>query len=156
MSASSFEIKLTTPVSDIMSAFTQSEETIKRMLIQVYRYVGEACVKEARENGNYKDQTGNLRSSIGYAVLMDGAVVEQHNPEQGPRGTDKSTGTQTGASYLRQLIADESFSKGIVLIVSAGMNYAAYVEARYNYVVLSSAEQKAPSMVKEILNKVMT
>ena len=42
--------------------------------------------------------------------------------------------------------------KGIVLIVTAGMNYAEYVEAR-GYNVLSSAELKAEPLIKSLLTQ---
>ena len=52
---------------------------IEKRQIERLQYLGELCVKQARENGSYTDQTGNLRSSIGYAIFQDGkAVVENY------------------------------------------------------------------------------
>ena len=36
---------------------------------------GEKFIEVARRSGSYKDQTGNLRSSIGYIIAKDGEVV---------------------------------------------------------------------------------
>lgn len=154
MAGSFFEIKMTTPIGDILDTYDADSETIKKLLVKIYCYVGEQCVKEARDHGSYKDQSGNLRSSIGYVVVEDGSIVQIAGLSQGPRGTDRMGGVTAGNSYLRKLAASVTRS-GIVLIVCAGMNYAAYVENRYNKIVLSSAEAKAPYMVREILGKIL-
>ena len=44
-------------------------------LIQRLSYIGEECVRVARQRGNYNDITGNLRSSIGYTILLNGNEV---------------------------------------------------------------------------------
>lgn len=130
------------------SAFTNCTAGIQPMLenrcVKAFTYVGEACLREARENGNYIDRTGNLRASIGYVVLVDGKTVS----ESGYSNTE-------GGAKGEKLISDlkKQYSKGIVLIVSAGMNYAAYVEAR-NYNVITSAELLAEKLVPQILTKI--
>ncbi|GJH39891.1 hypothetical protein RCZ04_04410 [Capnocytophaga sp. HP1101] len=96
--------------------------------------VGERCIREARDNGAYTDRTGNLRSSVGYVVLLN--------------GSEKS---KSRISTLNQNLIEEvkaQYPKDLVLIVVAGMNYAAYVEAK-GFNVLSSAEL----MAKNILTK---
>ena len=57
-------------------------------LIKQLSYIGEECVRVARQNGSYNDITGNLRSSIGYVVLYDGKPVvygasKQYSGSQG-------------------------------------------------------------------------
>lgn len=116
-----------------------------RVIADVLCNAGEQCIIEARENGDYTDRTGNLRSSIGYAVLIDGKVYRQEQAEKTLNG-DK--GLSEGLSFLRTRIAKAS-KKGVVLIVTAGMNYADYVETKRN--VLSSAELKAPQIAKQLL-----
>ena len=49
---------------------------------------GEKFIEVARRSGSYKDQTGNLRSSIGYIIAKDGEVVTE-NFKEGDKGTDK-------------------------------------------------------------------
>lgn len=100
----------------------------------------------------YIDWTANLRSSIGYVVLWDGKVVQQSDfsPVRGKRGTSGVEGTRQGREFLQKLI-DEN-GEGLVLIVVAGMPYAAYVEA-LGYDVLDSAEIKAEEIVKRLLSK---
>ena len=46
-----------------------------KVIEQVTKYlieVGERCIVEARNNGSYTNQTGNLRNSIGYVVMNRG------------------------------------------------------------------------------------
>lgn len=125
--------------------FAQISEQVDRLeaaALYGLCYVGERCVVEARSNGRYIDRTGNLRSSIGYAVVKDGVLY-------------KVGGLASNAGEARDLIeklASEN-SKGIVLIVVAGMNYACYVEA-IGLNVITSAELLADKLVPEMLKKI--
>lgn len=117
-------------------------------LIQMFNYVGLECVREARTKRRYFDQTGNLRSSTGYCVLYNGTIVHQSAFE-----AVKPTATQGAASgreLMNNLIAQNS--TGIVLIVVAGMNYAAYVEAK-GLNVLDSSEMMAKKLVRKTLKR---
>lgn len=145
-------------------------------LIFRFEQIGEECVKIARENGSYHDITGNLRSSIGYCILADGQVVTQAmgkrtNVPNGYRtivrtredgstykvkqkiGGDGAKGAEQGQALLDTLKA--KFPWGVVLIVCAGMEYAAYVEEVRHKDVLTSAEHVAEKMVKELLGKMV-
>ena len=132
-----------------MSAFEQAlEEKARRVhqaLIANLIYVGEEAVKEARQHHRYKDQTGNLTSSIGYCVVDDGRIVGESPFEAVVNGADGST---KGREFLHSLIS--AHSTGLVLIVVAGMQYAAYVEAK-NLNVLDSAEQLVERELPELL-----
>ena len=136
-----------TPPKVVESKILASAEARKKVLINTLCYVGEQCIKEARDNGGYNDQTGNLRSSIGYVVLCDGQVVDQKQVKKQKKGNE---GISEGAKFLLEC-AEKAQKKGIVLIVVAGMNYAEYVETRYN--VLSSAELKAGPLVQRLLKR---
>ena len=140
--------RMTTPLQVIGDQLKASVEAKLRVLVNTFCYVGEQCIIEAREAGNYTDQTGNLRSSIGYAVVMDGKVVQRDCIDKVKQG-DK--GVSEGDDYLSKRIK-KARKKGIVLIVTAGMNYAEYVEAK-GYNVLSSAELKAGPLVKSLLTR---
>lgn len=116
--------------------------------INALNYVGLECVKEARESGKYTDRTGNLRSSIGYVVLENGIPVK--------KGTfDKVLATATEAEgksneLITRLAA--TYNTGLVLVVVAGMDYAAYVEAK-GYNVLNSAKTLAKTIVPQLLKQ---
>ena len=105
----------------------------------------------ARESGSYNDITGNLRSSIGYVLLVDGKpVVTGASKQYSGKDGNGEAGPPAAEALLQSLQA--KFPWGVVLIVCAGMKYAAYVEAVHHKDVLTSAELKAESLAKKLLN----
>lgn len=140
-----------TPQSQVEAYLQQQLQRRELALLKAFIYVGESCIREARENGSYIDRTGNLRSSIGYVILRDGVITNQSSFQQvtGKDGDGKE-GTDKGKAFLKKVISESR--KGLVLIVVAGMEYSAYVEAN-NYNVLTSSEIMAEQMVPMILRK---
>jgi hypothetical protein len=134
-------------MADIEAEINKQIEINKKVVINTMIYIGKECVNEARGMNTYEDQTGNLRSSIGFMVLSDGVVVHQSAFPVIKKG---SKGKTEGTTFLNSLIAEHSI--GIVLVVVAGMKYASYVEAM-NLVVLSTAELLAERRVPELLNQ---
>lgn len=124
------------------------QENAIQAAISVLDYVGLECVKEARTMRKYTDQTGNLRSSTGYAVVYNGRIVKQSNFEKVKQTATE--GAATGKKLIRQLAS--SYADGLVLILVAGMDYAVHVEAR-GYNVLNSAEDLARRLVPEMLRE---
>lgn len=140
-----------TPQSQVDAYLQQQLQRRELALLNAFIYVGEACIKEARENGSYIDQTGNLRSSIGYVILKDGVIYQNGGfNSSSHKGTDGKEGADKGEKFMKKLISE--YRKGLALIVVAGMEYSAYVEAK-NYNVLTSAEIMAQQMVPLILRK---
>ena len=136
--------------NDIERILREKIEKYHQKVIRILKYVGEMCIDEARTNGSYQDQTGNLRSSIGYVVLQDGKPIEKGGFAPTERGREKGkNGQKEGETFINKVISQ--YPKGFVLVVVAGMKYAAYVEAR-NYNVLSSAELLAEKEVPKLLN----
>lgn len=140
-------IKNLTPEGAISEFIGQQVERITSALIYNLCAVGEQVLNQARSTNSYKDQTGNLRSSIGYVVAVDGEVVQSSSFEVVKDGAD---GSRDGKSYALDLV--KQFPEGIVLIVVAGMNYASYVSAK-GYDVLDSSEVLADRLVPEILKQ---
>lgn len=128
---------------------------IADLIIKQLSYIGEECIRIARENGSYNDITGNLRSSIGYVILYDGKPVQYGASKRysGEKGNGEQ-GAPAAEALLQKLQA--KFPWGIVLVVCAGMNYAAYVEHVHHKDVLTSAELKAESLMKQLLNGITT
>lgn len=139
-------VRMITPIRVVGGYLTAEAQAKLQVIANVFCYVGEKCIIEARNGGTYTDQSGNLRSSIGYAVLMNGQVIQSGCVDKIKNGDEGVTEDQ---KYLQSRIKKAN-KKGVVLIVTAGMNYAEYVEAK-GYVVLSSAKLKAPVLVKQIL-----
>lgn len=107
-------------------------------------YVGESALTQARNGHRYTDQTGNLTSSIGYAIVVNGRVFKKSAFEV---VKDGKQGASAGNKFLQKLISQHS--KGIVFIMVAGMPYAQYVEAM-SLDVLDSAEVMAKKMLPQI------
>ena len=121
---------------------------IVALLVKQLSFIGEECIRIARESGSYNDITGNLRSSIGYVVLVDGKPVVTGASKQ---YSGKDGNGEAGPPAAEALL-QAKFPWGVVLIVCAGMKYAAYVEAVHHKDVLTSAELKAESLAKKLLN----
>jgi hypothetical protein len=115
-------------------------------------YAGEEGVKNARINGNYIDQTGNLRSSIGYAVVKDGQIVQQSFEKAGS-GSDGDTGLRESKRLVSKL--SSKLSTGIVLVLVAGMDYALYVENIKSKDVLSGAVTGTDRFLRETLKTIV-
>lgn len=110
----------------------------------ILSYVGEESVNEARKLGNYTDRTGNLRSSIGYAVTVEGRTEygELQQVKQGAQGCAE------GKTHLQELASQRQGD--VALHIVAGMDYAEYVER--NYKVLSPARVLADREVPAMLD----
>jgi len=132
---------------DIRDAMAQKLKRIEQMILNELQYVGETFVRNARENGSYTDQTGNLRSSIGYIILKDGQDVFE-NFEEATQGTDKQAGRARGEKFAKELAA--KYPNGYALIVVAGMEYAAAVESKGRDVLTASSFQAEDDLRKAL------
>lgn len=141
-------IRQITPKSQIDAYINERMNRLKQAVIYNLCAIGEKVRNEAIENGSYKDRTKNLRSSVGYIVVVDGQVYKTGSFGK-PDGN--SEGKNAGISYARSIA--EKFPKGYVLIVVAGMKYAAYVSAKGRDVLDSAellADQLVPKMLKQL------
>lgn len=134
-------------MSEIDRYTEQRLRGLEQAVIRTLAYCGELCLNVARSTNSYKDQTGNLRSSIGYVVAVDGRIVSQSSFETVKEG---GQGSKQGAAFAKQLV--RRFPKGICLIVVAGMEYAAHVKNR-GYDVLDSSELTADRIVPYMLKQ---
>nr|DAW19193.1 MAG TPA: hypothetical protein [Caudoviricetes sp.] len=123
------------------------------ILIQL-RVLGEKCVNHARQIDKtigFEDQTGNLRSSLGYVIYLNGKPVGE-NFEKVRGGNE---GLEKGRKLAKEIAGD--YPRGFLLVVVAGMEYAVYVEANNRDVLTSAehlAEKKLPEMLKQIDDKI--
>jgi len=100
---------------------------------------------------SWYDDTGNLRSSIGFVILDDGKIIFQSGFETVKSGTE---GSRIGKEFSEQVAQrTEQFKRGLVLLVVAGMEYAAYVEAMENKDVLASSKPYANRIVQEMIQQ---
>lgn len=111
---------------------------------------GEKFIQVARRAGSYHDQTGNLRSSVGYVIARDGEVVAENFVES-DKGTEKTAGKHKGRRVAEEISL--SYSGGYVLVGVAGMSYAAAVEAR-GCDVVTSGNIQCEKYLRETLNSI--
>ena len=147
---------MTTPMNEIRAYLQREVQRNVQRVIATLQYIGEKVVNQIRTSdiSEWTDQTGNLRSSIGYIVAVDGSPVGSSKFERvdGPkRDTTEEDGSAMGRQYAESLCA--LYPKGIALIVVAGMEYASYVEAMENKVVLAQAEIEAQKMALDMIQK---
>lgn len=139
-------IKSRTPQTQIAAEFAEFERQITQKAIKKLQYVGEACINEARKGHTYKDDTGNLTSSMGYVIAVEGKIGFVSSFEVVKDGGEQ--GAKDGIEYAKQLARE--YPNDIVLIMVAGKNYASYVANR-GYDVLDSAEILAKKIAPKLL-----
>lgn len=147
---------------DIEKMFLEKMRKIDQVILTRLIFIAEKFVKNARSKGAYTDQTGNLRSSIGYIILKDGSEIrsdfERSMKTSGGKRRKRNYG-KDGIKVAKELIEEikSNFPKGYVLIVVAGMDYAAAVEAKGYDVITSSAEIAVDDLnraMKELKSKI--
>jgi gamma-glutamylcysteine synthetase len=124
----------------------QAERMCKAVLSRLQR-IGEQFIADARNDGSYMDQTGNLRSSIGYVILENGVQIELAGFDTVKEGKE---GAARGKALVEEIAG--KYPVGYVLIVVAGMEYAAAVEAK-GYDVLTMSSIKAGTDLKKAMQK---
>ncbi|MBC9913185.1 hypothetical protein [Chitinophaga varians] len=153
----------------IQEMLTERLKRIDSAILTRLQYIGESFVKNAREKADFTDRTGNLRNSIGYIILKNGvqmyenfrrtANVEVSIKSGRNRGQKRNTkGGKRGMEAAREVAANAAgnFQNGYVLIVVAGMEYAAFVEAMgYDVLTASSeiAKRDLQNAIKSIKQK---
>lgn len=134
--------------ADFRAEIEKRYQIINRGIISALQVLGEELVNHARSVDTYVDQTGNLRASIGYVLVVNGTIYSHFFP-------DTKLGAQTGRKLADDLAGRAK--KGYALIVVAGMDYAAAVESM-GYDVLASAEllasKELPRVKAELLKKI--
>ena len=160
-------IKLSYDLSDVDDFILEIYREVFAFLAQL----GQSAYETAVQEGKYNDITGNLRSSLGYVISMDGKIVKEggfkridgrgENFEKvffttrsqktvqfwakGKSG-DGSEGSRQGLSYARDLASKHT--QGVTLIVVAGMDYASYVNDIHKLNVIDTAEAKVIAMLQ--------
>jgi len=149
------KIRMTTKMDEIDAFLNADAKKVETETVRMLARLGEESVNEARDRTpeqSWIDQTGNLRSSIGYEIMANGKSVLISAFPVVKNGQEGST---TGKSAVREL--SKRNGTGYSLIIVAGMKYAPLVEARENKCVLASAElmarKKLPEYILGLTNK---
>ena len=144
-------IRMTTKLSEVHDMLMREAERVERLTIRALSKLGEQCVTKIRDRAGDKswyDQTGNLRSSVGYVIAHNKNIIQYSTFNQVKQGSE---GVKTGKDLAKELA--KRYSNNYVLIVVAGMNYAEFVEAMDNKDVLASTELWAREQVPLMLEK---
>jgi hypothetical protein len=145
------DIKMVTPQKAIDELFAKAAKIIFDKVQYNLNYLGLQCVRRIRDRAgdeSWYDQTGNLRSSIGYAIYSYGRKEIEST-------FDSVLGGQEGSAKGRQMVEElaSKYSDTYALVVVAAMEYAEYVEAIESKDVLASTELYAKSEVGKYLQK---
>lgn len=127
----------------------------RNVVRQAFLMAGEDAVTYARDTVNtYLDQTGNLRSSIGFTLAENGVITQSSSfeqiPPKNPHKNDVYDGGERGREKSLQIVSENKTSDFILALV-AGMKYAYYVERRFNLDVLSGAGLVMEKNLKDYL-----
>lgn len=144
-------IRMTTKLDEIHKVLMKEANRAERPTIRALSYLGEQCVSRVRNRGGNKswyDQSGNLRSSVGYVIAYNGSIIQYSDFNQIKQGSE---GVTVGKKLAEELV--KRYSSDYVLVIVAGMNYAEYVERKDNKDVLASTELWAIDQVPKMLEK---
>lgn len=144
-------IRMATKLDEIHNTLMREAQRVERLTIRALSYLGEQCVIRVRDRGGDKswyDQSGNLRSSVGYVIARNGSIIQYSDFNQVKQGAQ---GVKVGKDLAEELA--RRYSNDYVLVIVAGMNYAEYVEAMDNKDVLASTELWAIEQVPKMLEK---
>ncbi len=101
---------------------------------------------------DYIDRSNNLRSSIGFVLYKDGEQISSNFVKSGAGSEgDGNKGTQVGESVAESIAIE--YPKGFVVVMVAGMDYAAYVEAK-GYDVITASTLKFEDVLRKNLETI--
>lgn len=125
---------------------------IQAGIFEELKLIGREAVNIMRSTkaNDYTDQTGNLRSSCGYAVAFNGTLKAQSGFEVVKDGYD---GSEEGEALARRIAIEDSQGQRWALVLVAGMNYASYVQNLHGRDVMESATVIAENMAREFQRK---
>ena len=144
-------IKANFTKNDIKKRLDAFVDMVEQKQIERLQRLGEMCLIEARMNKGYMMQTGALLSSTGYEIFVDGVAIHS---QFGAESEAAAKGIKSGQTIAEKVGKE---TKGVALVVVAGMNYAAYVEARGKNVLSSAehlAERELPRMLEKLISSV--
>lgn len=103
--------------------------------------VGRDAIEDAKENGEYKNHTHNLRNAPGYAVIRNGEIIKMEVPADG----NHAEARKETEDFISRANKPQNG-----LILADGMKYASFVEHK-GFDVLSGAALRAIKKLKRIL-----
>ena len=127
---------------------------IQREYERIFSYIGEDALTRIRDRTpeeSWFDRTGNLRSSIGYAIYDHGKSVFSSDFKVVKNGI---YGAGIGKKMVESLAS--KYARTFVLVIVAAMDYADFVEAMENKDVLASTYLWAKGIIDNRLKMAST
>ena len=112
----------------------------RNVLNQRLKQLAEEAIIYSKDHKGYLDHTSNLKNSISFALYYDGELITKFvgkipKPKEHPKG--QAQVEQALETYAKQI--DVENTKGYVVTIVAGMDYAKYVEDKgYNVLYLTN------------------
>lgn len=137
-------------VEGVRRYISASAKKLTHDYIEILRRVGNQTVSAIKkgEASNWNDISHNLRASVGFIIVHDGVIKASRFELHDGKGKE---GIEEGRTFAQELA--KKFPSGFVLIIVAGMEYAAYVEAIEGKVVLTDGAKLAKRLYKELMDK---
>ncbi len=138
--------------ADILKNHINFINNVNVSLVESLNRAAQEITNLAKNTDTYTDRTNNLRSSIGYVLYKDGQKIAA---SFGKAGTgEEGNGAQGIAKG--EVFADtvaQKYGAGYVVVLVAGMEYAAYVEAK-NFDVITGATMQFDGVLKDNLETI--
>lgn len=140
-------IRLTTSNTALANFLERAAKKLQGNVLKALSKLGDESVAKIRDRSSREswiDHTGNLRSSIGFAVYEQGIKFMESAFSQVAKGAD-------GSAKGRKMVNDlaKEYTRVYALVVVAGMEYAGEVEAIESKDVLASTKIWATSVVEQ-------
>lgn len=147
-------------LQDTLDRIDAAQKAVNDATVEAFAEVGDYVTKQIRSGNlsNWNNDTGSLRSSIGYAIGKGGKMVKMSDFDVILQGSE---GSRKGKALAEKLVSEYS-TFDYVLVLVAGEEYAVYVEAVENRIVLSSGllyikkelTKTLRSKISEVLKKI--
>ena len=136
-------------IDRVLTLLGNANADIENAVAEAYAEAGENTVSKIRsgELSDWNDNTGNLRSSIGYVVCRKGQIIKSSDFGTVLNGAE---GSEKGRKLSRRLAAEYA-RYDFALIIVAGEEYAVYVEAVDGRVVLAGGQLYVEKSITRIL-----
>jgi len=142
-------IKCTTDMSKLFAKIDTRIDAARENFQEAFQKTCLEITNLAKSTNTYKDQTNNLRSSIGFIVYDKGELVNEMFTKAGIGAEgDGSKGINQGKQIAEQ--AAKKYPNALVGVIVAGMEYALKVEAK-GYDVLTGSCMQAKTILEKNL-----
>lgn len=142
-------IKCKTDMSKLFAKIDTRIDSARENFQEAFQKTCLEITNLAKSTNTYKDQTNNLRSSIGFIVYDKGELVNEMFTKAGIGAEgDGSKGINQGKQIAEQ--AAKKYPNALVGVIVAGMEYALKVEAK-GYDVLTGSCIQAKTILEKNL-----